>query len=117
MQRPPKVSFGAPHPDPIVETSSLSAVQPPEPTYDLLIRDEIEDSNALSSLQLETLVYASQVALVTDVMSNMLALDAFLIRFIWFCNRGTCNIFQINQGRDSSLEMALVWAKVELLLD
>lgn len=58
--RPPKISFGAPHPDPIVETSSLSAVQPPEPTYDLLIRDEIEDSNALSCLQLETLVYASQ---------------------------------------------------------
>lgn len=58
--RPPKISFGAPHPDPIVETSALSAVQPPEPTYDLLIRDEIEDSEALSSLQLETLVYASQ---------------------------------------------------------
>ncbi|KAK9684141.1 hypothetical protein RND81_10G189300 [Saponaria officinalis] len=58
--RPPKLSIGPPHPDPIVETSSLSAVQPPEPTYDLEIKDEMEQSKALSCLQLETLVYASQ---------------------------------------------------------
>lgn len=58
--RPPKLSIGPPHPDPIVETSSLSAVQPPEPTYDLAIKDEIEHSKGLSCLQLETLVYASQ---------------------------------------------------------
>ncbi|KNA16468.1 hypothetical protein SOVF_088760 isoform A [Spinacia oleracea] len=58
--RPPKLSIGPPHPDPIVETSSLSAVQPPEPTYDLEIKEEIVQSNALSCLQLETLVYASQ---------------------------------------------------------
>ncbi|XP_028064644.1 protein FORGETTER 1-like isoform X3 [Camellia sinensis] len=58
--RPPKLSIGAPHPDPIVETSSLSAVQPPEPTYDLKIKDELESSNALSCLQIETLVYACQ---------------------------------------------------------
>ncbi|GMP51740.1 hypothetical protein CsSME_00017854 [Camellia sinensis var. sinensis] len=61
--RPPKLSIGAPHPDPIVETSSLSAVQPPEPTYDLKIKDELESSNALSCLQIETLVYACQVVL------------------------------------------------------
>lgn len=61
VQRPPKLSIGPPHPDPIVETSSLSAVQPPEPTYDLEIKEEIVQSNALSCLQLETLVYASQV--------------------------------------------------------
>ncbi|PIA37650.1 hypothetical protein AQUCO_03000300v1 [Aquilegia coerulea] len=58
--RPPKVSIGLPHPDPIVETSSLSAVQPPEPTYDLKIKEEIEVSNALSCLQIETIVYACQ---------------------------------------------------------
>ncbi|KAB1212844.1 hypothetical protein CJ030_MR5G010144 [Morella rubra] len=58
--RPPKLSIGPPHPDPIVETSSLSAVQPPEPTYDLKIKDELESSNALSCLQIETLVYACQ---------------------------------------------------------
>ncbi|XP_044468508.1 protein FORGETTER 1 [Mangifera indica] len=58
--RPPKVSIGPPHPDPIVETSSLSAVQPPEPTYDLQIKDDLESSKALSCLQIETLVYACQ---------------------------------------------------------
>ncbi|XP_010670017.2 protein FORGETTER 1 [Beta vulgaris subsp. vulgaris] len=58
--RPPKLSIGPPHPDPIVETSSLSAVQPPEPTYDLAIKEEIVQSKMLSCLQLETLVYASQ---------------------------------------------------------
>ncbi|KAL1537165.1 udp-glycosyltransferase [Salvia divinorum] len=58
--RPPKLSIGPPHPDPVVETSSLSAVQPPEPTYDLRIKDELEHSKALSCLQIETLVYACQ---------------------------------------------------------
>ncbi|XP_031383242.1 protein FORGETTER 1 isoform X1 [Punica granatum] len=58
--RPPKLSIGPPHPDPIVETSSLSAVQPPEPTYNLKIKDSLEASKALSCLQIETLVYACQ---------------------------------------------------------
>nr|XP_043628033.1 protein FORGETTER 1 isoform X2 [Erigeron canadensis] len=58
--RPPKVAIGPPHPDPIVETSSLSAVQPPEPTYDLRTKDNLEASKALSCLQIETLVYACQ---------------------------------------------------------
>ena len=61
VQRPPKLSIGPPHPDPVVETSSLSAVQPPEPTYDLTIKDDLENSKALSCLQIETLVYACQV--------------------------------------------------------
>lgn len=58
--KPSKLSIGRPHPDPIVETASLSAVQPPEPTYELVIREEMEKSGALSCLQLETIVYASQ---------------------------------------------------------
>ncbi|KAM7250787.1 hypothetical protein ACFE04_022670 [Oxalis oulophora] len=58
--RPPKLSIGPPHPDPIVETSSLSSVQPPEPAYDLKIRDDLERSKALSCLQIETLIYACQ---------------------------------------------------------
>ncbi|XP_004293788.1 PREDICTED: protein strawberry notch homolog 1 [Fragaria vesca subsp. vesca] len=58
--RPPKLSIGPPHPDPVVETSSLSAVQPPEPTYDLTIKDDLENKKALSCLQIETLVYACQ---------------------------------------------------------
>ncbi|KAF2918630.1 protein FORGETTER 1 isoform X2 [Oryza sativa Japonica Group] len=58
--RPPKLSLGLPHPDPVVETSSLSAVQPPEPTYDLTIMDELDETKVLSCLQIETIVYASQ---------------------------------------------------------
>ncbi|KAJ6805278.1 protein FORGETTER 1 [Iris pallida] len=58
--RPPKLSLGHPHPDPVVETSSLSAVQPPEPTYNLKIMNELEHTKALSCLQIETLVYACQ---------------------------------------------------------
>ncbi|GER33848.1 RING/FYVE/PHD zinc finger superfamily protein [Striga asiatica] len=58
--RPSKLSIGPLHPDHVVETSSLSAVQPPEPTYDLKIKDNLENSEALSCLQIETLVYACQ---------------------------------------------------------
>ncbi|CAK9179676.1 unnamed protein product [Ilex paraguariensis] len=58
--RPLKLAIGPPHPDSIVETSSLSAVQPPEPTYDLKIKDDLESSKALSCLQIETLVYSCQ---------------------------------------------------------
>ncbi|XP_004509999.1 protein FORGETTER 1-like isoform X1 [Cicer arietinum] len=58
--RPPKVSIGPPHPDPVVETSSLAAVQPPEPTYDPKTKDNLESSKALSCLQIETVVYACQ---------------------------------------------------------
>ncbi|KAF8408556.1 hypothetical protein HHK36_004620 [Tetracentron sinense] len=57
---PPKLSIGPPHPDPVVETSSLSAVQPPEPTYDLKIKDDLESSKTLSCLQIETIVYTCQ---------------------------------------------------------
>ncbi|CAN6276875.1 unnamed protein product [Urochloa humidicola] len=58
--RPPKLSLGLPHPDPVVETSSLSAVQPPEPTYTLSIMGELDETKALSCLQIETIVYACQ---------------------------------------------------------
>ncbi|CAM0902689.1 unnamed protein product [Alopecurus aequalis] len=58
--RPPKLSLGMPHPDPVVETSSLSAVQPPEPTYELNIMDELDKTKTLSCLQIETIVYACQ---------------------------------------------------------
>ncbi|KAM1755086.1 hypothetical protein ACFX15_007089 [Malus domestica] len=58
--RPPKLSIGPPHPDPVVETSSLAAVQPPEPTYDMKIKDDLENLKALSCLQIEILVYACQ---------------------------------------------------------
>jgi hypothetical protein len=60
VQRPSKLSMGPPHPDPIVETASLSAVQPPEPTYKLQIAEQMEELGSLSCLQLETIVYACQ---------------------------------------------------------
>eukprot|EP00850_Spirogloea_muscicola_P007218 SM000036S13262 [mRNA] locus=s36:226900:240784:+ [translate_table: standard] len=58
--RPWHLALGKPHPDPVVETASLSAVAPPEPSYKLLSGAELATSGALSCLQLETLVYASQ---------------------------------------------------------
>ena len=33
--RPAKLGYGAPHPDPVVETASLAAVEPPDVTYEL----------------------------------------------------------------------------------
>ncbi|KAI4390186.1 hypothetical protein MLD38_002323 [Melastoma candidum] len=58
--RPSKLSIGPPHSDPVVETSCLSVVQPPDPTYDLKIADILESSPTLSCLQIEILIYACQ---------------------------------------------------------
>lgn len=77
VQKPSKLSIGQPHPDPIVETASLSAVQPPEPTYDLLIAEEMEKSGALSCLQLETIVYASQVTPHFGTVCKLLFMNMF----------------------------------------
>lgn len=38
--RPSKLSIGKPHPDPVVETASLAAVEPPDITYKLHIQVE-----------------------------------------------------------------------------
>ncbi|GJP33081.1 hypothetical protein CLOM_g17646 [Closterium sp. NIES-68] len=60
---PAKLSMGRPHPDPVVETASLAGVQPPDidPSQVALLtgQDDVA-ANALSSLQLETICYASQ---------------------------------------------------------
>lgn len=63
IQRPSKMSLGPPHPDPVVETASLSAVEPPEPKYELSFTAEFINSGVLSCLQLETVLYASQVTI------------------------------------------------------
>ncbi|CAF0812197.1 unnamed protein product [Rotaria sordida] len=57
---PLKLRLGDRHPDPVVETSSLASVELPDITYQLTIPNEKIQSNALSALQLETIVYASQ---------------------------------------------------------
>ena len=54
------VRLGDRHPDPVVETSSLASVELPDINYQLTIPNEKIQSNALSALQLETIVYAAQ---------------------------------------------------------
>lgn len=57
----PTVKLGLRHPDPVVETSSLSSVTPPEVWYKSSIPEESIDSGWLSALQLEAITYAAQV--------------------------------------------------------
>ena len=52
--------IGLSHPDPIVETSSLASVEPPDIRYKLKMPKSVYDKGALSALQLESIVYASQ---------------------------------------------------------
>ncbi|XP_062930087.1 protein strawberry notch homolog 1 isoform X2 [Mobula hypostoma] len=57
---PMKLKVGLRHPDPVVETSSLSSVTPPEVWYRLTVPEETVDSGWLSALQLEAITYAAQ---------------------------------------------------------
>ena len=56
---PKKVKIGKRHPDQTVETSSMSAVPPPNPRYKLGLPRQLITSGLLSGLQLESIVYAS----------------------------------------------------------
>jgi hypothetical protein len=47
-----------PHPDQVVETSSLASVEPPEIFYQLKMSNTIFEKSQLSALQLEAVVYA-----------------------------------------------------------
>uniref|UniRef100_UPI0037E8FF7D protein strawberry notch homolog 1 isoform X2 n=1 Tax=Semicossyphus pulcher TaxID=241346 RepID=UPI0037E8FF7D len=57
---PMKLKVGLRHPDPVVETSSLSSVNPPDVWYRLTIPEETIDRGCLSALQLEAITYAAQ---------------------------------------------------------
>ncbi|KAJ0057509.1 hypothetical protein NL108_009255, partial [Boleophthalmus pectinirostris] len=57
---PMKLKVGLRHPDPVVETSSLSSVSPPDVWYRLSIPEEVIDRGCLSALQLEAITYAAQ---------------------------------------------------------
>uniref|UniRef100_A0A7M4FHR5 Protein strawberry notch homolog 1 n=1 Tax=Crocodylus porosus TaxID=8502 RepID=A0A7M4FHR5_CROPO len=57
---PIKLKIGLRHPDPVVETSSLSSVTPPEVWYQTSISEETIDNGWLSALQLEAVTYAAQ---------------------------------------------------------
>ncbi|XP_014204791.1 protein strawberry notch-like [Copidosoma floridanum] len=58
--RPAKLKLGRPHPDTVVETASLSSVEPADVWYNLSIPNDTIRSGALSALQLESITYASQ---------------------------------------------------------
>jgi hypothetical protein len=57
---PLKLRSGLRHPDPVVETASLSSVAAPEILYHMTIPEEIIDSGKISALQLEAALYACQ---------------------------------------------------------
>ena len=56
--QPKHVADGCPHPDPIVQTSSLAHADPPPVTYDHHLSD-IVTAGGLSGLQVESVVYAN----------------------------------------------------------
>ena len=60
IYRPSRLKFGYPHPDPIVETTSLSSVESPNIWFDLSLPAENLASACLSDMQLEAIVYACQ---------------------------------------------------------
>lgn len=57
---PSKLKIGVKHPDPVVETTSLSSVEPVDVYYSLSLGNQVINSGALSALQLEAIVYACQ---------------------------------------------------------
>ena len=52
--------IGRPHPDELIESTSLSACIPPKPMYKLHLPNEIIEEGRLSNPQLESVVYACQ---------------------------------------------------------
>jgi len=57
---PKKVKFGKDHPDKVVENATLSAVDPPDVTYNLAMPASILSEGKLSNLQLEAIIYGCQ---------------------------------------------------------
>jgi len=58
---PKKLHIGKPHPDILVESSSLAACTLPDITYKLLLSKGIIKSGVLSAPQLEAVSYACQI--------------------------------------------------------
>lgn len=54
-------SRGIPHPDPLVQSASMAAVDPPPITYTLTLPPKVVEKGLLSCPQLETVAYASQM--------------------------------------------------------
>uniref|UniRef100_A0A8C2EQJ5 Strawberry notch homolog 1 (Drosophila) n=1 Tax=Cyprinus carpio TaxID=7962 RepID=A0A8C2EQJ5_CYPCA len=106
---PMKLRIGLRHPDPVVETSSLSSVNPPDVWYRLSIPEETIDRGWLSALQLEAVTYAAQVwtflhILTSNVITtyvlfshNMRCLCISSEKYIFYTS-----LFQIKYGKISS---------------
>ncbi|XP_055306092.1 protein strawberry notch-like [Sitodiplosis mosellana] len=58
--KPAKLDYGKPHPDPVVESATLSSITPTDIHYELKIPKKTIEKGALSALQLESIIYASQ---------------------------------------------------------
>ena len=54
------MKVGRQHPDQVVETASMSSVEPPDVWYEMSIPASTIDQCKLSALQLESITYASQ---------------------------------------------------------
>lgn len=54
------MKLGRKHPDPVVETASLSSVEPTDVWYKISLPEDSIQSGALSALQLEAITYAAQ---------------------------------------------------------
>lgn len=54
------MKLGKKHPDPVVETASLSSVEPTDVHYKVSIPSETINGGLLSALQLESITYTSQ---------------------------------------------------------
>jgi hypothetical protein len=54
------VKLGRKHPDPVVETASLSSVEPTEVFYKTVLPEDTINTGRISALQLEAIVYTAQ---------------------------------------------------------
>uniref|UniRef100_A0A8C2EPK0 Strawberry notch homolog 1 (Drosophila) n=2 Tax=Cyprinus carpio TaxID=7962 RepID=A0A8C2EPK0_CYPCA len=98
---PMKLRIGLRHPDPVVETSSLSSVNPPDVWYRLSIPEETIDRGWLSALQLEAVTYAAQqhetFLWLLLFSHNMRCLCISSEKYIFYTS-----LFQIKYGKISS---------------
>lgn len=92
--KPAKLNFGAPHPDPVVETSSLSSVEPNDITYKLSIPKSTIDNGKLSALQLESIIYASQAH--QNILADGSRAGFLIGEFVYFNLRNTNLQLSIN---------------------
>ena len=96
-------------------------MQPPEPTHKLTIMEELDETNALSCLQIESIVYACQVSYLSlfDIIffHKLLYTQRISCKSTFLYGRDIFVIFQLALEQVSLLVMGLVLVKDVLLLD